>query len=353
MCTGIRLIAKNGDVVYGRTMEFDSPLPLTVGYVPRGIAFRGTTATGADGLEWTNDYAYGGNFGEIKVGDVVVIGSSDLINEHGLVAGVFNLPGFTTFPDVNDDNRSKMIASWEIVSYVASKYKTTDEARKGIEAGDFIVGSAPFPMSGKSGQLPLHVRVGDASGKTIVVEWHAADEPPTIYDCEAGTVTNAPTFDFHVINMRQFDHLSPYNPSGPFGAGSQAYKQTMGDGYMGMPGGSSSPDRFVRASLYARDAYPGDDGAETAWVAFNVLNNFDLPPGILRNVEASTKNEITEYTLWTGVSDTKNRTYYFRSHNDNGIYELDLTKMDHTGTEVLQDTRPNQVTRRTITAFED
>jgi choloylglycine hydrolase len=351
MCTGIRLIAKNGDVVYGRTMEFDNPLPLTVGYAPRGLSFRGTTPTGPDGMEWTNDYAYGGNLGQLKVGDVVVNGSIDLLNEHGLAAGVFNLPGFTVFPGVTDDNRSKMIASWEIASYVAGKYKTTAEARKGIAAGDFIVGATPFPMSGKTGQMPQHLRVGDASGETIVVEWHEADQPPTIYDCEAGNVANHPTFDFHLVNMRQFDHLSPYNPSGPFEAGSQAYKQTMGDGYMGLPGGSSSADRFVRASLYARDTYTGDDGEDTAWVAFNVLNNFDLPPGILRNVEASTNTEIAEYTQWLGVADTKNRTYYFRSHNDNGVYELDLTKQDPTGTTLLQDSRPSGINRRTIEVF--
>lgn len=351
MCTGIRLTAKNGDIVYGRTMEFDNPLPATIGYVPRGLSFRGTTPTGADGLEWTNDYAYGGNLGQLKVGDLVVNGAIDLINEHGLACGVFNLPGYTVFPDVTDDNRAKMIASWEIVSFIAGKYKTTAEARKGIEAGEFIVGATPFPMSGKTGQMPQHARIGDASGETIVVEWHAADQPPTIYDSESGIIANPPTYDFHLINMRQFDHLSPYNPSGPFEAGTQAYKQTMGDGYLGMPGGSSSPDRFVRAALYARDTYTGDDGADTAWVAFNILNNFDLPPGILRNIEASTNAEIAEFTQWTGVADTKNRTYYLRSHNDNGIYELDLAKMDPSGDKVLQDTRPNAVTRRTIPAF--
>lgn len=106
MCTGIRLAAKNGDVVYGRTMEFDNPLPATIGYVPRGLSFRGTTPTGADGPEWTNDYAYGGNLGQLKAGDLVVSGAIDLINEHGLGCGVFNLPGFTEFPDVSDDNRT-------------------------------------------------------------------------------------------------------------------------------------------------------------------------------------------------------------------------------------------------------
>lgn len=351
MCTGIRLSAKSGDIVYGRTLEFDTPVPATLGYMPRGQAFHGSTPTGNDGLAWTNDYAYGGHLGELAFGDTVLLGGGDLINEHGLVCGIFNLPGYTAFTDVTDDNRSRIIASWEVPSFVAGKYRTTAEAREGITRGDFIVGATPFPLPGKPGQFPQHVRVGDATGDTIVIEWHTANGAPTIYDSESGIIANPPTYDFHVNNMRQFEHLSPYNPAGPFDEGTQAYKQTMGDGYLGMPGGSSSPDRFVRASLYARDTYTGDTGEDTVWVAFHVLNNFDLPPGILRNIDAQTKAEISEYTLWTGVADTKNLTYYLRSATDNGVYVVDLKAMDPTGPKLLQDTRPNAVTRRTIAAF--
>lgn len=39
MCTGIRLTAANGDVVYARTMEFDTELPGLIGYVPAGRSF--------------------------------------------------------------------------------------------------------------------------------------------------------------------------------------------------------------------------------------------------------------------------------------------------------------------------
>ena len=61
MCTGIRLTADNGDVVYARTMEFDTPLPECIGYFPRGQEFLGDTSSGTDGMRWTNDYAFGGN----------------------------------------------------------------------------------------------------------------------------------------------------------------------------------------------------------------------------------------------------------------------------------------------------
>ena len=115
MCTGIRLTADNGDVIYARTMEFDTPLPECVGYFPRGQKFVGDTSSGTDGMQWTNKYAFGGNV--LIAGGKHSLGS-DGMNEKGLVAGVFNLPGFTEFSPVSDGNRDKAIASWQVVLYL-------------------------------------------------------------------------------------------------------------------------------------------------------------------------------------------------------------------------------------------
>ena len=320
MCTGIRLTADNGDVVYARTMEFDTPLPECIGYFPRGQAFVGDTSSGTDGMQWANKYAFGGNV--LIAGGTHSLGS-DGMNEKGLVAGVFNLPGFTEFSPASDDNR--------------------DKAEAALLSGDVVVVDTDFPFTPTTkGQLPIHLRVGDPSGKTLICEWHAPNQPPTIIESPGGCVTNLPRFEFHLDNWEHFKSLSPYNPAGPITAGgSQNYKITMGNGYVGMPGGSNSPDRFIRASLYARDSYADKTGAEAVWTAWHVMNNFDLPRGILRNV-TDTGVESTEYTLWTSVADTKNLKYYYRVHENPAIYELDLNDQDPTGVAVLTDERPSK-----------
>ena len=77
------------------------------------------------------------------------------------------------------------------------------------------------------------------------------------------------------------------------------------------------------------------------WTAWHVMNNFDLPRGILRNV-TDTGVESTEYTLWTSVADTKNLKYYYRVYENPAIYELDLNDQDPTGVAVLTDDRPSK-----------
>ena len=346
MCTGIRLTAENGDVVYARTMEFDTPLPECVGYFPRGQEFVGDTSSGSDGMRWNNRYAFGGNV--LIAGGTHSLGS-DGMNEKGLIAGVFNLPGFTEFSPVSDDNREHAIASWQVVLYVLGNCATTDEARGALLAGDVIVVDTEFPFTPTAkGQLPIHLRVGDASGKTIICEWHTAGQPPTIVESPSGCVTNPPRFEFHLNNWEHYKSLSPYNPSGPIADDdSQDYKITMGNGYVGMPGGSNSPDRFIRASLYARDCYAGATGADAVWTAWHVMNNFDLPRGILRNVTESGV-ESTEYTLWTSVADTTNLKYYYRVYENPAIYELDLTAQNPIGTAVLVDDSPSEAPTATV-----
>jgi penicillin V acylase-like amidase (Ntn superfamily) len=78
MCTGIRLKADNGDVVYARTLEFDMPLPSTLGYVPRGQSFVGTTPTGQDGLHWNNRHACAGSISSFTLGGQMVEGGADM-----------------------------------------------------------------------------------------------------------------------------------------------------------------------------------------------------------------------------------------------------------------------------------
>lgn len=291
--------------------------------------------------------------GKIEIGGQSVEGGADRMNEDGLFCGCFNHPGYTIFPPVTEANRSSMIASWQAPGFECGNYKSTAEARTRLERGDFIIGDVPFPFPGQPAQSPQHIRIGDASGDTIVVEWYAADGCPTIDEAETGVITNAPAYSFHQANIRQFSHLLPNNPSGPFNAGSQDYKQMMGDGYLSMPGGSSAPDRFARASLMSRDAHTGADGESTVWLACHIMNCFDLPQGLLRNVEAETNTEITEYTLWTGVADTRNWIDYFRSHTDNVIYTMDLSRLNPKGIQPLECALANATSRRTNHALDE
>jgi len=64
--------------------------------------------------------------------------------------------------------------------------------------------------------LPLHASVHDASGRSIVLEF--TKEGPKVYDNLPGVLTNAPTFDWHLINVRNFLNLKAMS-AGPIRVG--------------------------------------------------------------------------------------------------------------------------------------
>lgn len=90
-CTGIRLIARNGDVVFARTLEFATDIKSEVIMVPRGFARTGTAPGGKAGMRWTSRYASLGANGE-KLPFIF-----DGLNEKGLAVGTFYFPGSAGF----------------------------------------------------------------------------------------------------------------------------------------------------------------------------------------------------------------------------------------------------------------
>ena len=56
------------------------------------------------------------------------------------MAGVFNLPGFTEFSPISDTNRTKAIASWQMVLYLLGNcFETTDETEEALLSGEVVV----------------------------------------------------------------------------------------------------------------------------------------------------------------------------------------------------------------------
>ena len=83
-CTGIRLSAKDGSAVYGRTMEWGTfDLNSRVAIIPRGYEFRGLTPDGYNGKKWKSKY---GVIGLDLLGKDLL---ADGRNEKGLATGLF------------------------------------------------------------------------------------------------------------------------------------------------------------------------------------------------------------------------------------------------------------------------
>jgi choloylglycine hydrolase len=152
---------------------------------------------------------------------------------------------------------------------------------------------------------PVHFVVHDRTGKSVVFE--PIDRKLRIYDNPLGVVTNSPTFDWHMTNLRNYINLIAINVPQVDLDGLKLAQFGQGSGMHGLPGDFSPPSRLVRAVAFTQAAPRSETAQETVLQAFHILNNFDIPVGAVRDLDEH--GYTVDYTLWTSVSDLKSLTY--------------------------------------------
>ena len=317
-CTGITLKAKDGSVVYGRTMEWGSfDLKSRIWIIPRGRQFTGTTPDGKPGLKWK------ANLGAIAIDALKKDVACDGLNEKGLAVGVFYHPGFAEYQKYEPAKAAQCIAPTDVAQFLLTTCSNVHEVRKKLEDVRVV------PVVDKSfGYVPpAHFIVTEPTGKAVVIEY--LNGKLTIFDAPLGVITNAPAYDWHMTNLRNYVNLSPVAlPSkkiedldfAPLGAGS---------GMIGLPGDFTPPSRFVRAVAFTQTARPTENGPETLYEVFRILDNFNLPLGSAEGSEnAKDLSGMRSSTIWTSAIDTKNKVLYYHTQHNRRVRKIDLNKID-------------------------
>ena len=316
-CTGIMLRNADGTIVHRRTLEFGVPVEATQAIVPRGYEFV-AKAPGGPGMKYKAKYACVGSF---TFKDVVI---SDGLNEKGLAIGAFYFPTYAKYAEITDQNRSKALSPLDFPNWILTQFATVSEVRGALEAGQAVI--APTVLEGWGPEAPpFHYVVYDKTGACIVIE--PVEGTLKIYDNPLGVLTNSPTFDWHMTNLRNYIALNPRNvpPVEINGVKLQAFGQ--GSGMLGLPGDFTPPSRFVRAAVFSDVAIPSLNADQGILQVFHILNNFDIPVGIAREKDKEGVVH-SDSTQFTEARDPQNLRYYYKSYADQTIRMLDLKKFD-------------------------
>jgi choloylglycine hydrolase len=316
-CTGITLTAKDGSIVFARTLEWGSfDLKSRLVIIPRGVQFKSHLEDGLVGMGWTAQYGAVGVDALEK--DLLVDG----MNEKGLSVNVFYHPGVAEYPPIEPSNLSNTIGSLDVCHFLLTTCQSVPEVQSSLDKIK-VVGVFE-PSIGMP--APVHLIVTDPSGKSIVVEFARGEMQ--IYETTLGVLTNAPTYDWHVTNLRNYLNLSPVSlPSkkieemnfAPLGGGS---------GMIGLPGDFTPPSRFVRAVAFSQTARPTDTGQEAMVEAFRILDNFNVPLGAAEGDGDLKTLGMRSSTLWTTAYDTSNRVMQYHTMHNRRVRQVDLSQID-------------------------
>jgi choloylglycine hydrolase len=310
-CTGIKLTAADGSAVHGRTLEFAMNLDTSVVVVPRGYAFAGTVADGK-GLSYTAKYAM---VGAMLFDDLAVV---DGINEKGLAVGTFYFPGYAEYASLGKENQAAALSPIDFPSYVLAQCATLEEVRAVL--AKVVIADTPLASWGNQ-TPPFHYIVYDKKGRSLVIE--PLEGKLVAYDNKLGVLTNSPTFDWHMTNLRNYIHLAAFNPPPLEIEGITLEPFGQGAGLVGLPGDFTPPSRFVRAALFTATALPAKTSREAVLQAFHILNQFDIPLGSVRG-----EGEKDDYTMLTCVRDPNALRYYFKTYENQSICVVALQNFD-------------------------
>ena len=158
MCTAMVTQTSQGDIYFGRTMDFSYPLEPELYFVPKGYQWNNIMNT----HQVRNRYRFMG-IGQ----DISPVVFADGVNEMGFGAAVLYFPGYAQYdvPDPEDSSRPA-ITALELTGFLLGLSASVEEAAsilrtiRIVGAEDSITGTI----------APLHWLVADRTGKSMVIE---------------------------------------------------------------------------------------------------------------------------------------------------------------------------------------
>ena len=247
----------------------------------------------------------------------------DGINEKGLSVGIFYLPGFAKYADYDPKQAARSMASTDLTGFLLTQFATIGEVKEAlskIRIVNVVEPSLGFPM-------PLHWMVVEPNGKSIVIEY--VKEGLKIFDAPLGAITNSPTYDWHLTNLRNYLNLSAVALPTKKIADMKFAPLGAGSGMIGLPGDFTPPSRFVRAVAFSQSARPTKGGYDTVREVFRILDNFNVPIGAAEGAEEGVKKDpLYSATQWTTAADLKNLVFYYHTQYNRAVRMVDLKRID-------------------------
>ncbi len=303
-CTAVDFRAADGAVVAGRTMEWAFEMGWTLASFPKGSP---VTLAAPPGLKLpahatTTRHAVVGICPASPPGCPLLEGQ----NAAGLTMSGNFLPGFTEYQSVGPgDTRYVSILSFGL--WALGGHASVAELRAALPGIRVWSDASLAP-----GQAPptLHFVFVDRTGAGLVVEYVKGEL--RMHDNAAHVLTNAPTYDWHLVNLRNYLNLTPVGVPGVRIGSADVTALGQGGGMLGVPGDFTPPSRFVRTAFLVRHVTPPADAEGAIQAVGHVLDDVDIPRGVAQGREGG--GLVDDYTQFVVIKDLSRNRLLIADH---------------------------------------
>ena len=303
MCTAITLQSTKGENFFGRTMDFSYDIEPGVYIIPKNYKWDGSLTT-----ERFNDYYSFICMGQEKDG---MLGFFDGVNEKGFAAASLYFAGYA-FYDLPIKDK-KPISSLDFLHYILGQCSSIDDLKTLVKKISIIADIDPVTKTA----APLHWIATDRSGRCVVIE--QTKTGLKVIDNPIGVMANSPDFNWHMTNLRNYMGIS-IGQKKECNWGNVSLKPFgQGGGSVNLPGGFTSPERFVRTAFLKTHIETPKKSSEAVKACFHIMNSVSIPKGII-----ITDKGTYDYTKYTAFMSTNACKYYFKTYENDKIMTVSL-----------------------------
>lgn len=307
MCTAITFPGK--DFYFGRTLDLERTYGEEVVIAPRNfpLHFRHTPSMDQ----------HLAIIGIAHVSDGYPL-YYDAVNEAGLCMAALNFSDYAKYGKVAQGKEN--VASFELIPWILSQCHSVAEV-KGI-LGNLQVVDTPFSREFPNAEL--HWIIAD---QNACLTLESVSEGLRIHENPIGVLTNNPPFEFQMLYLQNFLHLSADPPENRFAPELELKPFSRGMGAMGLPGDLSSQSRFVRAAFTKQNTICTEEECVSQF--FHIMDTVSQVRGCCRLEDGSMP--ITQYTSCCNAS---RGIYYYTTYGNRSISAVDLRRENMNGTEL-------------------
>ncbi|WP_367568798.1 linear amide C-N hydrolase [Lacrimispora sp.] len=293
MCTAITLQTQQEETFFGRTMDFSYDIDPHLFIVPKH--YQWTNCVNMTTL--SNTYGFMG-IGQELEGKLFLF---DGVNEMGFAAAALYFAGCAKY----DASSEKGIAAYDFLHYILGNCSSVEELRTLIKS--ISITGVQDPVTGTA--APLHWIAVDRSGACVVVEM--TEKGKSVMENPMGVMTNSPEFPWHMTNLRNYMDVSPWQTEKVNWGQVEMTPFGQGGGSMPLPGGFTSPERFVRASYLKSHVPAPEHRGEAVTSCFHIMEGVSIPKGAV--IAARNVYDYTKYTAFININTCE---YFFRTYDD-------------------------------------
>lgn len=300
MCTAITLQSLQETAYLGRNMDFSYTLQPHLYFVPENYRWTNTVT----GREICNAYSFMGTGQEMDG----VLGFFDGVNEHGFAAAALYFAGYARYDTAMQSPSSVQVASYDFLHYILGQCASVEDLLAQMEH-TYIIGM-PDPLT--QTVAPLHWIAADRTGRCVVLE--QTDRGAELFSNPIGVLANSPDFQWHMTNLRNYMETSPRQSEEAVWGGVRLTPFGQAGGTVPLPGGYTSPERFVRTA-YLKTHIPAPENTQAAVISFfQIMKSVSIPKGAVVSARGT-----DDYTQYTALISLHTGEYFFHTYENQQI----------------------------------